>query len=378
MKRGWIALVTVLVTVMLLAFFMLGGLAQDPEGFRDGELKAPLVTTIVRDGTLPEPLGAIDFPAHLETGISYTQVYQDYGGIIELLIDNKGSNQVYVRSYGLSWGSENITCSVNCSKFVSSGETLSMGVLYFTGPGTNGTSTFSVHMNLWASSIHGDQWSDKGDLLVGTQEVECLPEPELRDRDVSRNPVKQYNKLNELVDFEAVGGLMENVLEVVPGDYSVGQVLEAYELVRAKFPYLVDTDDHWQSVSETLALGTGDCEDHAILLSSLLTALGGHCRINLINGHAFPTVYVGNSTSKLTEVTENIRTYYGNAVPVHWIEDDLGYWLVVDTVGMPYAGGHPAASVPVEVSGGGSWNFQDGDWIMTIDVTGETVPGIVI
>jgi hypothetical protein len=62
---------------------------------------------------------------------------------------------------------------------------------------------------------------------------------------------------------------------------------------------------------------------------------------------------------------------------VYWTYDHLGYWLVVDTVGMPYAGGFPAASIPIGTSGGTSWNFVDGDLIRTIDVTGETVPGLM-
>jgi len=134
----------------------------------------------------------------------------------------------------------------------------------------------------------------------------------------------------------------------------------------------VDEDNHWQSPSETIALGSGDCEDHSLLLASLITELGGTCRVNLIAGHAFPTVYVGNE-SAIGEVVEAIQAYYGNPVPVHYTVDDLGYWMVIDTNGLPYVGGHPAASSPAGGAGGVDWNFDDGDWIKLLDVTGETV-----
>ncbi|MCG7844229.1 MAG: transglutaminase family protein [Methanomassiliicoccales archaeon] len=379
MKKAWtVVIATVAVTVMLLSFYLLGGLAQDPEGFNEGDLNPPEVTSILRDEASPGPLTELDFHAHLTTGISYTPIYEVYGGIVELVIENLGSNQVYVRWYSIGWEGGNETYSLNCSMLIEPGEAGNSGVLYLPGPGVEGNATFEVRMDLWASSSNGNLWCDKGELLVDSHQVEVLPEGALRDREVQRNPVRYYNQVNELVDLYAVQAMKGQVLGAVPGVFSVHQAIVAYELVRTSILYAEDEDNHWQSAAETIELGTGDCEDQAILLASLLTAMGGDCRVNLITGHAFPSLYIGNSTSEISDVRENIRTYYGNDVPVHWTEDELGYWLIVDTVGMPYAGGYPAASVPIGALGGTDWNSENGDTIRTIDVTGETVPGLVL
>ena len=167
-----------------------------------------------------------------------------------------------------------------------------MGPLYFAGPGASGPATLEVIVNLWASSNNGEMWSDKGEVLVLTVDFEVLPEEQLREWEVERNPLNYYNKVNGLVDFEVVEDMTEEVQEAAPGNYSLMQIIEAYELVRSDISYLIDEDNHWQSPSETLELGTGDCEDHAILLASLLTALGGNCRVNLIAGHAFASAGV--------------------------------------------------------------------------------------
>lgn len=365
------------IVVMLISFFMLGGVAQDPQGFLEDELEAPAVTTIDRAEERPGTPGELDFPARLRSVISYTPMYEGYGGIVELQIENQGSNYLFVPSYRVQWEGGNDSFSRNSSALVGPGEIISMGVLHLPGPGSEGNATFEVAMVLWSSSANGNLWYDKGETTVSTQDVVVLPESPLQDKEVHSNPVYYYNKVNGLVNFEAVQVLMEDVLEAVPGIFSVHQVIEAYELVRANFAYFDDEENHWQSTQETIELGGGDCEDHAILLASLLTAMGGDCRINLISGHAFPTLFVGNSISEMSKVRQNIWDYYGNEAPVYWTLDDLGYWLLVDTVGMPYVGGFPAASIPVGTDGGISWNFEDGDWIRTIDVTGEIVPGLV-
>ena len=44
----------------------------------------------------------------------------------------------------------------------------------------------------------------------------------------------------------------------------------------------------------TLKVGAGDCEDQAILLSSMIEAVGGTTRVYLTDNHAFAAVYIGN------------------------------------------------------------------------------------
>jgi hypothetical protein len=374
MKSSWAVMaVAGAVVGMLLIIYLMGGFVQDPSGFEEDDLRAPFIDDIVRNEEYPGPLGS-SYPMNVQPSISYSPlVYSEFGGILELFVDNEGANDVYVHHYLVEWEDGNETFQLNCSQLVLSGEREGLGKLYFAGPGDPGLATLEVRMEIWTSSANGQLWDDKGELAVSTLDFNVVDEGPLRKWTVERNPLQYYNKVNGLIDQEAVGSLADDVRSAVPGDYSLLQVIEAYELVSSRISYAEDEDNHWQPPSETIALGSGDCEDHSLLLASLITELGGTCRVNLIAGHAFPTVYIGN-VSTIGEAVEAIQAYYGNPVPVHYTMDDLGYWLVIDTNGLPYVGGHPAASSPASGPPGGvNWNFDDGDWIKLIDVTGETV-----
>jgi len=358
---------------MLLVYYLLGGFVQNPSGFEEDDLNPPFINDMVRNEDYPGPLSGFNYPMNLQPFLSYSPiVYASFGGVLELLIENEGSNDAYVHHYYVVWEGGNETFRSNCSRLITSGDQEGLGKLYFAGPGAAGPATLEIWMEVWTSSSNGERWDDQGELSVSTIDFDVVDEEPLRERDVQRNPVKYYNKVNGLIDLDVVGPLADEVRSAVPGNYSLLQAIKAYELVSHRIAYAEDEDEYWQSPAETIALGTGDCEDHSLLLASLITELGGTCRVNLIPSHAFPSVYVGNA-SVTGEVVDAIQTYYGNPVPVYYTVDDLGFWLVIDTNGLPYFGGHPAASSPAGGSGEMYWNFDEGDWIKLIDVTGVTV-----
>ncbi|NLX47240.1 MAG: hypothetical protein GXY70_03610 [Euryarchaeota archaeon] len=377
MKKGWIAMVVAGAVVgVLLVYSLLGGLVQSPSGFDEGDLNAPLIDTIVRDEGYPGPLGVVNYPVQVQYFVNYGRtVYSDFGGVMELTVENQGWNDIYVHHYFVAWDDGNESFGVNSSRLIPSGETAGLGILHFPGPGESGVATLEIGLEMWTSSASGELWDDKGEMSVDSLTFVVVEEDPLRDWEVERNPLQYYDKVNGLIDLEVVSPFVQEVRYSVPGDYSLLQVIEAYELVSSNIAYADDEDNHWQSPSETISLGSGDCEDHSLLLASLITALGGTCRVNIIAGHAFPTVYVGNS-SVIDDVVNAIHAYYGNPVPVHYTVDDLGYWLLIDTNGMPYIGGYPAAASPAGGLGGTNWHFDDGDWIKLVDVTGETVGGL--
>ena len=358
---------------MLLVYYLLGGFVQNPSGFQEDDLQAPFVNDVVRNEGYPGPLSGSNYPLHVQPSVSYgVLVYADFGGVLELFMENEWSNDVYVHHYYAVWEGANESFQVNCSRLISPGALEGLGELYFAGPGEPGPATLEIWAEVWTSSSNGELWDDHGEMSISTIDLNVVEEEPLREWKVERNPVQYYNKVNGLIDLDVVSSMASDVRSAVPGNYSLLQVIEAYELVSQKIDYAEDEDNHWQSPAETIALGSGDCEDHSLLLASLITVLGGSCRVNLIAGHAFPSVYVGNA-SVIGEVVNAIQTYYGNPVPVHYTVDDLGYWVVIDTNGLPYVGGYPAASSPAGIAGGENWNFDDGDWIKLIDVTGETV-----
>lgn len=360
------------VVCLLLIHYLMGGIAVQPMEFDASSLNPPLLDVVARETDHPGPLGMVVNPLLIRTTVSYTpNVYAFFGGVLELFVENQGPNRLYAHHYWVRWSGGDETYSVNCSRLIGPGSTTGLGVLHFSGPGKAGSASLEVWMEVWASSVSGDLWQDKGDIRVRTLDLTVLGEAEKRDWELQNNPIRYYNKVNGLIDLDAVSGYVEQVRAAVPGNYSMMQLIKAYEMVRNSIDYALDEEDHWQSPAETIALGYGDCEDHALLLASMVTGLGGTCRVNLIPGHAFITVYVGG-VAEVDDVIASIQTYYGHPIPVHYTLDDLGCWLVMDTNGLPYVGGYPAATSPAGGRGGTNWNLDDGDRMMLIDVTGRT------
>jgi hypothetical protein len=386
-------LAVLVVVVMLVIYAMISGLVSGPQAFERSDLVAPSMTVLEDDGTdVPGNLTTTYWAASLKLGFEYMPVsvngmtdevtafvYQDCGGIIDkVTVENDGSNDVFVWSMGVRWDGNSTVEWNNCSVLIGSGEDVDLGSLYIDGPGASGTYSFELILDIWTSSPGGLQWYDYGDYYLDSDlELESVQEPEYEDRTVTLNEEGYYNTLNELVDFDIVSGWVTSIQGTFPGDYDLLQVIAAFELVTGVITYLSDDsdqyvgDDHWQSAGETMGLGTGDCEDQAVLMASIVTALGGNCRINLISGHAFPTVYIGDSENETLLATECVQAYYGTDVPVFWTTDELGYWMVIDTAGMCYAGGYPASSEPIDPEGGSIWNFEYDSYIDMIDVTGE-------
>jgi hypothetical protein len=115
----------------------------------------------------------------------------------------------------------------------------------------------------------------------------------------------------------------------------------------------------------------GDCEDYALLLSSMVARAGGTARVYLTIDHAFAAVYVGNTSMDLADATDDVRAYYGTDVNVHAFSDELGYWMVADPLGSFYMGGLAVNQTPMNEHLG-TWNttFPTSDDIHSIDVTG--------
>lgn len=71
--------------------------------------------------------------------------------------------------------------------------------------------------------------------------------------------------------------------------------LEEAFLFTSSLRYVSDPDahgvrDYWQAPNETIARGTGDCEDFAILFSYLASTLGYKAEIQLGDGHAISLI----------------------------------------------------------------------------------------
>jgi hypothetical protein len=84
----------------------------------------------------------------------------------------------------------------------------------------------------------------------------------------------------------------------------------------------------------------------------------------MTDSHAFLALYIGDS-SNLPSVLESIRDYYRTNVNIFYFSDELGNWLIVDSIGSIYIGGLPLGAVPVLNSSTGSGSVGEVSWGFT-------------
>lgn len=131
-----------------------------------------------------------------------------------------------------------------------------------------------------------------------------------------------------------------------PGEFSVNQLLDIYDWVHTNVFYQnVPVNLTYQPYypNETLATKSGDCKNQAVLIASMVEAIGGSARVMILPEceHAFTEVYLGNGTD--LNVTENaIWAHYPNAGELNWAIHNssagMEIWFIFDTAGGTYPG----------------------------------------
>lgn len=138
------------------------------------------------------------------------------------------------------------------------------------------------------------------------------------------------------------------------GAYGVEQVAELFRHVRARWRYVSDPDgvDYFATASETLETSlAGDCDDFAILLSSMVSAIGGRARLVMMDGpqggHAYAEACVPGDPA---DVAARLAAFVRRLPPgergvglrdIHFRSSpDCAVWLNLDwnarTPGGPY------------------------------------------
>jgi WD40 repeat protein len=140
-----------------------------------------------------------------------------------------------------------------------------------------------------------------------------------------------------------------------PGEFSINQVGAIYDSLVQGWNYLSDpsSKELYKNANLTLqdgmragTVGVGDCDDFAILISSLIDSLGGSTRIIFAydeasrQGHAYSELYLGKKDSPLVEDLNGwIKDEYGKpSVPGARLTGDE-VWLNLD-----YNGTYPGGS----------------------------------
>ena len=365
-------LIAFFVILMLLSSFFLSGclFESTDEGFTRGDLRTPKILYISNPPTFfPFPLTAQTPTYSYTLRWTMSSVFADYGGVMSVEIENRGNTALFIYGYGLKWVNHTGEYSRSSSAYVYPGEIKSLGMLAFRAPSVSQYQMYTIMLKLCVSDPTINKWHDYGTVNSGDRFAEIKPLNDPRDYSIQKNNKNYYGKVNTLVNISVVGGVVEEIRASQPGNYSTLQIAEAFDWIRSHITYKSDDGgDYWQSASETLQKGTGDCEDQAILLASIITALGGNARINIIEGHAFASVFVTSDVYQLPRVQQSLRSFYGTNITMHVLSDDLGYWLVVDTTGSMYAGGLPANASPTASASWSNWTFESTDWLIQIDV----------
>ena len=136
-----------------------------------------------------------------------------------------------------------------------------------------------------------------------------------------------------------------------PGPEGMRQIFILHRYVSSQWKYITDplfTDrDYYSSADRTLALGfAGDCDDFAILMASLIEAVGGRTRI--LHGscsgglHAWAEVYIGSEANWKRMMGELQAFAPGSFIRKVLLDDRGDYWLSLDwRLGSYSCGGSP-------------------------------------
>jgi len=149
----------------------------------------------------------------------------------------------------------------------------------------------------------------------------------IRDALDSRNPVTR-----------------DYTVSIIPrehgGSFNLAQACDLWENVYRNWTYVDDPrgGEYFSPASSTISLGLkGDCDDFAIVVAAMIESVGGSARIvtaqNSTSGHAYPELYIGNSSAKFEEAAAYIRQrYHVTDVGCHITIADDGprYWLNLD------------------------------------------------
>jgi hypothetical protein len=175
--------------------------------------------------------------------------------------------------------------------------------------------------------------------------------------DKTETKVDELNRtINSKVepDNDVVYSMAHQLAALHNGDFTIDQVDEIYSYLKygndsiRAWSYSRDTRgvDKFNSASESLnygnhakCVGSGDCDDFAILIASLVESIGGTTRVifarnSISGGHAYTEVYLGRLDDPNGNVEEIIswlkQNYDTDKIFTHIDTDTRDVWLNLD------------------------------------------------
>jgi transglutaminase-like putative cysteine protease len=291
-------------------------------------------------------------------------------------IKNEGRNSLFIYRYGVSVNaSKNSIYCRDCGTLLLPGEEKNLGIITIKVPEEEKASCKTV-LWLFASTSEG-KWYEYEPDYINEFTVNLKPMPEKIAPEYRSNPASYFDTVNRLVE-PVKPDIRDKAAEVArsyPGAYNIYQVCALFEMVKENIEYVSDPrgDDVWEPANVTLRVGAGDCEDQAILLSSMIEAIGGTTRVYVTDNHAFTGIYIGKGDIATENAIKGVRAFYGD-VDVNYITDEYGSWLILDPTSSLYAGGLPGLTaqtkikVPGKEEASKSWTFLNTSKVNVVDI----------
>ncbi len=312
----------------------------------------------------------------LRSDYRMSEFFQGGMGYMKISIKNEGRNSIFIERYGISVNaSKNQIYSKDCGVLIYPEEEKSLGIIAVKVPEEE---TASLNIVLWllAETSQG-KWHEYEPYFLRGFTVDLKTMPKKVDFVYQYDPAFYFKKLNQLVEpaDPSVRNTANKIARSYSGAYNIYQICAIFDKVRDQIEYVNDprSHDYWAPANETLKIKGGDCDDKAILLSSMIEAMGGTTRIYLTDTHAFAAVYIGNRTKVTEAVVRGIRACYGN-VDVNYLTDKYGSWLMLDPTASLYAGGLPGTTAQVKIQTTGknetqrTWTFFKTSEVKVIDI----------
>ncbi len=377
-------LVVGIVTVLFM-FSIVGGMyslvfTSTVEGFSSSDLHAPLPYTADPLPDIPPIAGNVQTTPDVVISISLGRIFEDYGGAIRLTLYNNDTLPIFLIDVGFDWMGTLVETVQAVHSELQPGENVEIRAMAVDPPPFSGNQNYRVKIKILEERALG--WfrirSGGSDWLMFSEHtISVTPLTPASPYEVIVNQQTYYEKANELVDFESLAVEMatNTAIAGLGPSYNIGKACAIFDYVDSTIVYEDDPgEDLWYTPDQCLVNRAGDCEDYALLISTMIHDAGGTARIYLTEGHAFAAVYAGNSTNALSQTGDGIRSYYGGEVKLHAFADEIGYWLFADPLGSFYLGGTAVGAMPSGEMETLNFTFEDTTTVYAIDITGEVAP----
>lgn len=142
-------------------------------------------------------------------------------------------------------------------------------------------------------------------------------------------------------DDRSVVNKTKDVTEDFKDKPFIHSIAAIFEHINRNWNYSRDPGgmEYFEKAGVSVHTYTGDCDDYATLMVSMVKALGGEGRIVCVSGHAYPELYLGKNLSAgdIEDLKDELNLYYeakGSQRRVRYLNyhaDGNGtFWLNLD------------------------------------------------